>query len=57
MKKDSRGQPEEDIKPDQIHQWAEELEVTPEALRLAIERVGPISSEVRKFLQQNSGGA
>ncbi len=42
MNQDSRGQPEEDIKPDQIHQWAAELEVTPEELRLAIERVGPI---------------
>jgi hypothetical protein len=56
-KEDSRGLPEEDIKPDQIHQWAEELEVSPEELRLAIERVGPISSEVRKFLQQGRAGA
>ena len=56
MNEDSRGQPVEDIKPDQIHRWAEELAVTPEELRLAIERVGPISSEVRKFLQQGAGG-
>jgi len=55
-KQDSRGLPEEDIKPDQIHRWAEDLDVTPEELRAAIERVGPISSEVRKFLQQSHPG-
>jgi hypothetical protein len=56
-KQDSRGLPEEDIKPDKIHQWAEELDVSPEELRAAIERVGPISSEVRKFLRDGRAGA
>jgi hypothetical protein len=54
---DPRGHPEEDIRPDEVHRWAEELNVSPEELRVAIERVGPVSSEVRKFLQQGRAAA
>jgi hypothetical protein len=54
---DPRGLPEEDIKPDEIHRWAEEFQVSPEELRVAIERVGPVSSEVRKFLENGRAGA
>jgi hypothetical protein len=55
-REESRGHPEEDIRPDEVHRWAEELNVTPEELRTAIERVGPVSSEVRKFLEQGRAG-
>jgi hypothetical protein len=50
LREDPRGHPEEDIHPDEIHQWAEEFGVSAEELRVAIERVGPVSIEVRKFL-------
>ena len=51
----ARGLVEEDIAPDQIDDWAEALAVTPERLRVAIQRVGPSSSAVRKFLQSSRG--
>jgi hypothetical protein len=57
MIEDPRGHPEEDIRPDEIHRWAEEFDVSPEELRLAIERVGPVSSEVKKFLAQGRASA
>jgi hypothetical protein len=49
----ARGVPVEDIQPDEVEQWAERLDVTPERLRVAIQRVGPVSSEVRRFLQDS----
>lgn len=51
----ARGAVEEDIQPDEVEKWAETLHVTPEQLRVAIQRVGPVSSEVRKFLQESQG--
>ncbi len=55
-REDPRGHPEEDIRPDEIHRWADEFGVSAEELRLAIERVGPVSSEVRKFLRPTQAG-
>src|ERR1700712_5384725 len=43
----ARGLVEEDIQPDEVEQWAKTLNVTPEKLRVAIQRVGPVSSEVK----------
>ena len=51
----ARGAVEEDIQPDEVEDWARTLNVTPERLRVAIQRVGPVSSEVRKFLQDSAG--
>ncbi|MDB5808664.1 MAG: hypothetical protein JWN94_786 [Betaproteobacteria bacterium] len=51
----ARGYVEEDIQPDEVEQWAERLQVSPERLRVAIQRVGPVSSEVEKFLQDPGG--
>ena len=51
----ARGLVEEDIEPDQIVQWANKLNVTPQELRMAIQRVGPSSKAVRQFFQQESG--
>ena len=51
----ARGLVEEDIAPDEIGRWAEALSVTPEDLRAAIQRVGPSSTAVRKFLQSSRG--
>lgn len=48
----ARGAVEEDIQPDEVEQWAQTFNVTPERLRVAIQRVGPASREVRKFLEQ-----
>ena len=53
--KAARGLVEEDIAPDEIDQWAKILAVTPEELRVAIQRVGPASTAVRKFLQSSRG--
>jgi hypothetical protein len=47
----ARGFVEEDIEPDQVEQWAKKFNVTPERLRVAIQRVGPVSSEVKNFLE------
>lgn len=50
----ARGFVEEDIHPDEVVRWAKILNVKPERLRVAIQRVGPNSTEVRKFLQTAS---
>jgi hypothetical protein len=56
VREDPRGHPEEDIHPDEIHRWAREFGVSAEELRIAIERVGPVSSEVKKFLEAGRAG-
>jgi hypothetical protein len=48
----ARGLVVEDIEPDQVVQWANKLNVTPQELRVAIQRVGPSSKAVRQFLHQ-----
>lgn len=47
----ARGFVEEDIHPDEVTRWAEALKVTPERLRIALQRVGPSSLAVRQFLK------
>jgi hypothetical protein len=48
----ARGLVAEDIEPDQIVQWANKLNVTPQELRVAIQRAGPSSKAVRQFFRQ-----
>jgi hypothetical protein len=43
----------EDIKPDEIHLWADKLQVSPEELRTAIQRVGPSSIMVKQFFESD----
>jgi hypothetical protein len=50
----AREHVEEDIKPDEIQRWAEELHVSPKNLRIAIHQVGPNSTSVKQFLQSSA---
>ncbi len=47
----SREEPVERIEPDEVKQWAAKLNVTPRRLREAVRRVGPVVSDVRRFLE------
>jgi hypothetical protein len=51
----ARGLVQEDIAADQIDQWAEALDVTPERLRVSIQSVGPSFKAVRTFPQSARG--
>jgi hypothetical protein len=52
----ARAHVEEDIKADEVHQWADKLGVPVDRLRVAIQRAGPSSEKVREFLANEDSG-
>lgn len=42
--------PKDRIEPDQMRQWAKRLNVNTARLREAVQRVGPVVEDVRRFL-------